>query len=88
MNDDERRTLLHFIGLRQEETLLKWLFMPLWKTLTATSIFITFCFVFSGSFFTGILFSPIIVYGIYMSRKCHKRLREIKEFDLNLRYKP
>ena len=88
MNDDERRTLLHFIGLRQEESLLKWLFMPFWKALTATIILIAFCFVFSGAFFTVILFSPIIAFGIYMSRKCHNRLKEIEEFDLNIRYMP
>ena len=86
MNNQEMQTILKLIGLKQEEGLLKWLFMPFWKSLTATIIFIAVCFVFSGSFFTGILLSPIIAFGIYMSYKCHNRLKEIKEFDLNPRY--
>jgi len=83
MNKNEKKTLLKLIGLKQEEGLLKWLFMPFWKALTATMILVAFCFVFSGSFFTVILLSPMIAFGIYMSRKCQNRLKELKEFDLN-----
>ena len=79
MNNQEMKTILETIGLKQEEGFLKWLFVPFWKALTATIILVAFCFVFSGAFFIGILLSPIIAFGIYMSRKCHNRLKEIEE---------
>ena len=82
MNNLEMKTILKLIDLKQEETLLKWLFMPFWKSLTATIILVTFCLMFSGTFFMGIIFSPIIAYGIYMSRRCHNRLIEIKSLKI------
>ena len=78
MNNREMKTILKLIDLKQEETLLKWLFMPFWKALTITVIFIAFLFIGRGSFFLGILLSPIIVFGIYMSCKSHNRLIEIE----------
>ncbi|GAH57901.1 unnamed protein product [marine sediment metagenome] len=86
MNNQEMQTVLKLIGLKQEESLLKWLFMPFWKALTATIILITFCFIFNGTFFMAIILSPVIAFGIYMSRRCYNRLKELKEFDINPRY--
>lgn len=86
MNKNEKKTLLKLIGLKQEEGLLKWLFMPFWKSLTATILLVTLCLVFSGTFVMAVFSAPVIAFGIYMSRKCHNRLKEIKEFDLNPRY--
>jgi len=79
MNNQEMQTVLKLIGLKQEETLLKWLFRPFWGALTGTMIFIAFCFVLIGSFFIAVTSVPVVAFGIYMSRKCHKRLKEIKE---------
>jgi len=78
MNNREMKTILKLIDLKQEETLLKRLFMPFWKALTITVIFIAFLFIGRGSFFLGILLSSIIVFGIYMSCKSHNRLIEIE----------
>jgi len=86
MNDQEMQTVLKLIGLKQEETLLKYLFMPFWKAITATVLLLTLCLVFSGTFVMAVLSAPMTAFGIYMSRKCHNRLKEIKEFDLNPRY--
>ncbi|MBA7541289.1 hypothetical protein ES705_33596 [subsurface metagenome] len=82
----KKKTLLKLIALKQEEGLLKWLFMPFWKALTGTIILIAFCFVCSGSFFILVMLAPVIAFGIYMSRKCQNRLKELKEFGLNPRY--
>ncbi len=79
LNNQEMKTILEAIELKQEEGLLKWLFMPFWKALTATMILLILCLIGSGIFFMGILFSPVIAYGIYMSRRCHNRLKEIEE---------
>ncbi len=81
MNNQEMRTISALIELKQEEGLLKQLFKPLWETVTATAILIILCFIFSGSFFAGVLLSPAIAVGIYMSRKCRKRLKEIKRLQ-------
>ena len=86
MNNQEAKTLLKIIGLKQEKTLLNWLFRPLWVTLTGTTVLITVCLMFSVTFFMVIMLVPLIAYGIYMSHKCHNRLKEIKKFDLNLKY--
>ena len=86
MNNQEMKIILKLVGLKQEEGLLKWLFRPFWAALTATIILVTFCLIFNGTFFMGIIMAPLIAYGIYMTRKCEKRLKEIKEFDLNSRY--
>jgi len=86
MNNQEMKTILKLIGLKQEEGLLKWLFLPFWTALTVTVVFITLLFIGSGTFFAGIFLSPIIACGIYMSRKCYKRLKEIKEDSLNPGY--
>jgi len=86
MNNQEMKTILKLIGLKQEESILKWLFMPFWKALTATILLIALCFIFSGTFFIGIIVVPLIAYGIYMSCKCHSRLEEIKEDNLNAAY--
>ncbi len=83
MNKNEKKTLLKLIGLKQEEGLLKWLFMPFWKALTGTIILIAVCFICSGSFFIVVMLAPVIAFGVYMSRKCQNRLKELKEFDLN-----
>jgi len=72
------KTLLKLIELKQEEGLLKWLFMPFWMALTGTMIFIAFCFVLIGSFFITVTSVPVVAFGIYMSRKCYKRLKEVK----------
>jgi len=82
MDNQEIKTILKLIELKQEEGLLKYLFIPFWMTLTATVIFIAFLFIGSGSFFSVIPLAPIIAFGIYMSRKCHKRLKEIKRTNL------
>ncbi len=78
MHRIEKKKLLKLISLKQEETVLKYLFNPLWKTLTITVIFIFLLFVGSGSFFAGILLFPIIAYGIYMNRKIHNRLIKLE----------
>ena len=82
MDNQEMKTILKLIGLKQEETLLKWLFMPFWKALTGTIIFLALLIIGSGAVFVGIFLSPIIAFGIYMSRKCHNRLKEIKRTNL------
>ena len=79
MNNQEMKAILETIGLKQEEGLLKWLFIPFWKALTATIIFAALCFSFSGSPLIAIMLIPIIAFGLYMSRKCCNRLREIRE---------
>lgn len=86
MNKNEKKTVLKIIELKQEETLLKWLFRPFWVALTGTMIFTAFCHVLNGSFFIVAMLATIIAFGIYMSRKCHNRLKELKEFDLNPRH--
>jgi len=86
MNNQEMKTILKLIGLKQEETLLKWLFMPFWKALTGTVTLLVLCLIFSGSYFMALMLHPVIAFGIYMSRKCHNRLREIKEDNLNAAY--
>ena len=83
MNKNEKKTLLKLIGLKQEEGLLKWLFKPFWVASTGTITLIAVCFACGGSFFIVAMLAPIIAFGVYMSRKCHNRLKEIKEFDLN-----
>ena len=82
MNNQEKRTMLILIELTQEKALLKWLFMPFWKALTATIILIAFCLVFSRTFYMGLIMASLIPYGIYMSRKCLKRLIEISLQEL------
>ena len=86
MNNQEMQMILKLISLKQEEGLLKWLFMPFWKSLTATILLVTLCLVFSGTFVMAVLSAPMVAFGVYMSRKCHNRLKELKEFDLNPRY--
>ena len=78
MHRAEKKKLLKLISLKQEETLLKYLFKPFWKALTATLIFLGFCLVFNGSFSMVLIFLPIIAYGIYTSRKIHNRLIKIE----------
>ena len=86
MDNREMKTILKLIELKQEEGFLKWLFMPFWMALTATVIFIAFLFIGSGSFFSVIPLTPIIAFGIYMSRRSHNRLKEIKKDNLNVAY--
>lgn len=83
MNKNEKKTLLKLIGLKQEEGLLKWLFMPFWKALTGTILLLTLCLALRGAFVIAVFLVPIIAFGVYMSRKCQNRLKELKEFDLN-----
>jgi len=83
MNNQEMKTILKLIELKQEESFLKWLFMPFWMALTATVILIAFLFIGSGSFFSVVFLFPVIAFGIYMSRKSYKRLKEIKRTNWN-----
>lgn len=86
MNKNEKKTLLKLIGLKQEEGLLKWLFMPFWKALTGTILLLTLCLVLRGAFVMAVFLAPVIAFGIYMSRKCHNRLKELEEFGLDPRH--
>jgi len=86
MDNQEMKTILKLIGLKQEEGLLKWLFRPFWTALTVTTVFLALLIIGSGALFVGIFLAPIIAFGIYMIRKIHNRLKEIKEDNLNAAY--
>jgi len=87
LNNQEIKTILKLIELKQEEGFLKWLFMPFWMALTAINTIVAFLFIGSGSFFTIIFLFPMIAFGVYMSRKSYNRLKEIKRTNLNPWYR-
>lgn len=86
MNNQEMKTILKLIGLKQEESLLKWLFRPFWTALTVTTVFLALLIIGSGAVFVGIFLAPVVIFGVYMMRKIRNRLKEIKEDNLNAAY--
>jgi len=72
---DKLDQLLEMVELKQEQTLIKYLFYPFWKAVRATTILLTVILLANGSWIPSVMSIAIICFGWYECLKLRARLK-------------
>lgn len=72
---DKLDQLLDMVGLKQEQTLIKYLFYPFWKTIVATASFLTGVLLAVGSWIPSAVTIILVCFALYECLKLRARLK-------------
>lgn len=72
---DKLDQLLDMVGLKQEQTLIKYLFYPFWKAVVATASFLTGVLLIVGSWIPSTITIILICFALYECLKLRARLK-------------
>lgn len=72
---DKLDQLIDIVGLKQEQTLIKYLFYPFWKAVVATTALLTGVLLANGSWVLSGGTIAMVCFSYYMYRKLRARLK-------------